>query len=603
MRTKALKIGNAGGYWGDDPKALERQVNGGRLDYISMDFLAEITMSIMQKQRSRDPKAGYAADFIGMVKGVLKKTLADKTCIISNAGGVNPEGCAEAIASLAKEMGLNPKIAVVYGDDILSDIDALRKKGVAFKNMETGQEFDDVASRVLSANVYFGAAAVVEALKFSPDIIVTGRVTDTGITLAPMIHEFGWSLKDWDKLAAGIIAGHMIECGSQVTGGNFTDWKDVSSFKNIGFPIVEMNPDGTFYLTKHEGTGGLVSVNTIREQVFYEMGDPKGYITPDVVADFSTIKLEDAGKDRVRVYGIKGFEPTPLYKVSMAYADGYKAVNSILISGPDARKKAEVFNEIFWAKCDMALDAKESEYFGWNACHRSLGHADDASEITLRLGARSKSQDVLKKFTKLVPSLILSGPSGVAVTGGASKPQEVVSYWPALMPKEVVNPKVARYENGLKDIRVLDAGVIGNFKPIENQGIQVAEQATQSVSQMLKDFSADGTALSTICLGRSGDKGDTCNIGILARSPEAFAFLDQYLTAERVKNWFQELCTGKVIRYRLEGLLGFNFLLESSLGGGGTMTMRSDAQGKTFAQGLIRQKIKIPANVLQSIKK
>ncbi|MEZ4742211.1 MAG: acyclic terpene utilization AtuA family protein [Bdellovibrionota bacterium] len=380
-RTKPLKIANAGGYWGDDPHALKRQVYGGQLDYISLDFLAEVTMSIMQKQRSRNPKMGYARDFIGMLKEVLPELLKNKTRIITNAGGINPEACAEAIEALANSLGLKVKIAIVYGDDILPHVQELEQKGASFTNMETNEQFPLIRDRLESANVYFGAAPVVEALKWEPDIIITGRVTDTGITVAPMIYEFGWSYDDWDKIAHGIIAGHMMECGCQVTGGNFSDWQKVPTYKEMGYPIAEVSPDGSFVITKHENTGGLVSVDTVREQTFYEMGNPKAYLTPDVVADFSTIKLEQAGKNRVKVFGIKGYEPTDLYKISMAYRDGYKAQGSIVISGPNARAKAEAFADIFWNRAGEDFLERDTEYYGWNACHRSLGHAEDGNEI------------------------------------------------------------------------------------------------------------------------------------------------------------------------------------------------------------------------------
>ncbi len=599
--SKIIRIGNAGGYWGDDPDALERQVFGGRLDYISMDFLAEITMSIMQKQRAKNPSLGYARDFIPMLEKVLKKTLDDNTTIITNAGGVNPESCARAIKEMASELGLNPKIAVVTGDDILTDLQVLHSNGVSFNNMETGEEFHSIQDRVQAANVYFGAAPVVEALKLNPDIIITGRVTDTGITVAPMIYEFGWAMDDWDKIAAGIISGHIMECGAQATAGNFTDWELVESYDNIGYPISEVEEDGTFTVTKHPGTGGMVSVDTVREQVFYEMGNPKAYITPDVVADFSTIRLVQDGKDRVRVSGIKGYEPTPLYKISMAYSDGYKAVGQILISGPHARKKAEAFAKIFWKRLGTDFEATETEYFGWNACHRSLGQSDDGNEILLRLGARSFEQPALKRFGKMIPSLILSGPPGVAVTGGVPRIQEVVSYWPALIDKNLVTPKIAVFDDGLKEITEINTTLTGNFTAPEDD-VQVATEANEELEETLseKDNPSAATLLN-ICLGRSGDKGDTCNIGVLARSEKAYHFLNEYLTAQRVKNLFRELAYGKVIRYKIDGLLGFNFLLEESLGGGGTMTMRIDAQGKTFAQALLRQKVVIPADVLESV--
>jgi hypothetical protein len=604
-RTAPLRIGNAGGYWGDDPHALKRQIFGGqRLDYITIDFLAEVTMSIMQKQRARDPQAGYARDFIAMLAEVLPRALADKTRIITNAGGVNPAACAEAIQNLAKKMGLKPKIALVYGDDILNDIDALKSRGAAFKNMESGEDFSSVSDRLEAANIYFGAAPVVEALKWNPDIIITGRVTDTGITVAPMIHEFGWSLRDWDKIAHGIIAGHMLECGSQVTGGNFTDWQKVESFHEMGYPIAEVSPDGSFIITKHEGSGGLVSTDTVREQTFYEMGNPKAYLTPDVVADFSTIRLEAAGKDRVRVSGIKGYEPTTLYKVSMAFRDGFKAVGSIAICGPDARKKAEAFARIFWARVGTDFDETSTEYYGWNACHQSLGHALDGNEILLKLGARSSDEGKLRTFGKMIPSLILGGPPGVAVIGGVPKNQEVVSYWPALMEKTLVEPKVALFDNGLLEIRTVSTGATGSYTIAPDQEIQVAEAATESPAELHKDFiNPKAVALVEICLGRSGDKGDMANVGIMARSERAFEFLDKFLTAQKMKNYFQEICSGRVVRYKLPGLTGFNFLLEESLGGGGTKTLRTDAQGKTFAQAVLRQKTLIPEAILSEIHK
>lgn len=601
MSSSTIRIGNAGGYWGDDPSALKRQIEGGPIDFITMDFLAEITMSIMQKQRSRDPEMGYAGDFITMAMEVMELALKKKVKIIANAGGVNPTACAQALWKAASAKGFKPKIAVVRGDDIMDQIDSLIKKGVPFTNMETGDSITDVRDRIESANIYFGASCVVEALNFDPDIVVTGRVTDTGITLAPMIKRFGWAYDDWDKLAAGIVAGHLLECGSQSTGGNFTDWHLVESFNNIGFPIAEINSNGEFILTKHEGTGGLVSVDTVREQLFYEMGNPRAYITPDVIADFTSIKLEQVGKDRVRVYGIKGYAPTDSYKVSMAYSDGYKAVGSIMISGPDARKKAEKFADIFWNKIDVKVDAKETEYVGWNACQRSLNHKVEGNEIMLRLGARSQDPQVLRRFGKWIPSLILSGPPGVCVLGGVPKSQNVVSYWPALMPKDLVFPVVELLENGkLGDEKTVTKIATGNFTPEDSQA-QVAAKSTQDLSHALK-VTDSMHSLSHICLARSGDKGDMCNVGVLARSEEAYKFLEQNLTAERVKNWFQELCHKEVIRYSLPNLSGFNFLLESALGGGGTMTLRTDAQGKTFAQALLSQKMEIPKTVLDSVK-
>jgi len=601
-RTTPLRIGNAGGYWGDDPNALRRQVEGGHLDYITMDFLAEVTMSIMQKQRSKDANAGYARDFIKMLEPVLKTVITNKTKIITNAGGVNPLACAKAIEDLGKKLGLSPKIAVVDGDDILEKIPELRKQGAKFTNMENSSSFDKVADQIESANIYFGATAVVEALRLDPDIVITGRVTDTGITVAPMMFEFDWDPRDWDKIASGMVAGHMLECGSQITGGNFSDWETVPSFDEIGYPIVEVSPDGSFVLTKHEKSGGLVSIDTVREQLFYEMGNPKAYITPDVVVDFSSIEIAPAGKNRVKVIRVKGHAPTPFYKVSMAYRDGFKSVGSIMISGPNARAKAEKFSEIFWNRLGSEYLEKGTEYIGWNACHRSMGHALDGNEILLRLGARAKDEKALQQFGKLIPSLILSGPPGVAVIGGVPKAQEVVSYWPALMDKNLIHPQVSLWADGkVIENKTIKSVPLGDFEPPVDD-VQVALKPNLSLSDSLKhNAHIEDVPLYRIALARSGDKGDMANVGVLARSPKAYEFLCEYLTAQTLKNWFQELCLGKVTRYRLDRLRGLNFLLDEALGGGGTMTLRTDAQGKTFSQALLRQRVKVPLDILKEV--
>lgn len=600
--NRVLRIGNASGYWGDDPTALARQLEKGHLDYITMDFLAEVTMSILKKQQAKDPNRGYAYDLIPMLETALPLLVKNKTRLITNAGGINPQACAKAIKQIADRHNLTVKIAVVYGDDILHDIDALLKQGANFDNMDTHQPFSLVKDRIEAANVYFGAAPVVYALKkWQPDIIITGRVTDTGITLAPMIYEFGWSLTDWDKLASGIVAGHLMECGCQVSGGNFTDWQLVPSFENMGYPLAEVSFDGSFTITKHPDTGGMISVDTVREQLFYEMGNPKAYITPDVVADFSTIQLSDNGKDRVRVSGVKGYEPTESYKISMAFADGFKTNGAIVISGPFARKKAEKFADIFWAKWKGHLTEKHTEYFGWNALHGSLGHAEDGNEILLRLGARSDNPNTLQEFAKLIPSLILSGPCGVTALGGVAKPQNIISYWPALIDKKLVLPKIALFDEKSKDEEIIRDFVTGKFVAPKGQ-IECADLATEPLSIVVDREKNAPHTLSQICIARSGDKGDMANIGLCARSPLAYEFIKSYVTAQKVKNWFQEVCMGVVTRYALDSLMGLNFLLEQSLGGGGSCTLRIDAQGKTFSQALLRQRLCIPEEVLLDIK-
>ena len=598
---KVIRIANASGYWGDDPDALQRQVMGGHVDYISMDFLAEVTMSIMQKQKRRNPEMGYATDFLTMLRPVLSEVVKKNICVISNAGGVNPFACAKAIAELATELQVKTKIVIVHGDGILESLDDLCAQGISFTNMENGADFTQVQGQVESANVYFGAQAVVSALHLQPNIVVCGRVTDTGITLAPMIYEFGWRYDEWDKLASGIVAGHLLECGSQVTGGNFTDWHKVQRFTPMGYPIAEVQEDGVFTITKHKQDGGLVTIDTVREQLFYEMGDPKNYISPDVVCDFTALQLKQDGADRVVVTGARGRAVTASYKVSICYRDGYKATGTIAICGDDAVNKAKKFAEIFWQRCQIPFAEKLTEYFGWNACHRSLTSATEAEEILLRLSVRSSSHEHIKKFAKLVPALILSGPAGVSIVGGAPKVQEIVSYWSALIPKTAISPCVSVW-GGDKQSAVVEIVHLVEEKQTKSQAEQVAKHTSVEDEQTVHADGEHFVTLKQLCLARSGDKGDAVNIGVMARSEEIYAFLEAYLSAQRIKNHFRDFCQGEVKRYTLPNLLGFNFILEKALAGGGTKSLRVDAQGKTLAQALLRQKVGVPKQLYQQIK-
>ncbi|WGL59696.1 DUF1446 domain-containing protein [Pigmentibacter sp. JX0631] len=615
-KKEFIRIANAGGYWGDDPYALRRQVFGElKLDYISIDFLAEITMSILQKQRSKDPQAGYARDFIVALEPLLEECLNRKIKIITNAGGVNPKACAEALFTLARKKNVNLKVSVIDGDDILSAIPSLRKSGVEFKNMETAELFNNYADKVLCANVYFGALPVAEALKSDPDIVLCGRVTDTGITLGAMMHEFKWKVSDYDKLAHGIVAGHIIECGAQASGGNFTDWQKVPSFIDIGFPIVECYEDGSFYVTKHPNTGGYISCQTIREQLLYEMGSPQSYITPDVIADFSSIQIATNSPERVKVTGIKGRKPTDLLKVSIAYEEGYKCSGSIIISGPDVRAKAEMFARVFWLRLESELkkagfqstvDFKNTEYVGDDSTHKGMLKKHDAIEILLRLTVRDHNKDKLNVFRKLLPSLILSGPAGVAVTGGAPTISDIVSYWPALIPQECALPNIRTFEQKKNDEKSIQIQEVLQLEwPITKGTAEIENPPHDPWSPSLVSIMATSRPIK-VCLmeiahARSGDKGDTVNIGLIGRSPECYVWLRENITAEKVNDWFHSLCKGNVTRYLVPNLWALNFLLEQSLGGGGTKSLQIDAQGKTFSQALLRCEVDIPESLLATI--
>jgi hypothetical protein len=446
-----VRVASGQGFWGDLLTAPVDQVRGGPIDYLMLDYLAEVTMSIMQKQRARDANSGYARDFVSLMREILPDCVEKDIKVLSNAGGVNVQGCAEALKQTAIDLGLGGKvkIGVVTGDDILGRLDEFAEKGVDITNMETGEPLAEVRDRVQSANVYLGAQPLVDALKGGAQIVVGGRLTDTGLTLAPLAYEFDWSFDDWDKIAAGTIAGHIIECGAQASGGNCQyEWRSIPDMANVGFPIVEASPDGEFVVTKHEGTGGRVNVQSVKEQLLYEMGDPKSYITPDVVADFSSIHLADAGPDRVRVYGIKGTPKTEFYKVSIAYSSGWKAVGTLVYSFPDAYAKAKAADQILRARLDrlgLKFDVVLTEFVGVNATHGHLAGEPpiDIPEVQLRFGVRGQSKSDVERFTKELAPLILTGPPAVTgFAGGRPKVEEIMAYFPALIPKSLITPKV-----------------------------------------------------------------------------------------------------------------------------------------------------------------
>ena len=450
MKEK-IRIAAGQGFWGDLPDAPVRQVEGGPIDYLMLDYLAEVTMSIMQKQKARDPNAGYARDFIPLMKRILPACVERNIKVTANAGGVNVRGCASALIEIARELGLagRVRIGIVTGDDILARIDELLARGIELRNMDTGEPLSTVRDAIQSANVYLGAAPLVQALNQGAQIVITGRATDTGLTLAPLIHEFGWASDDWNHLAAGTIAGHIIECGAQASGGNCQyEWRSIPDLANVGFPIAEGSPDGTFVITKHEGTGGRVNIPSVKEQLVYEMGDPHEYLTPDVVADFTTIHLQDDGRDRVRVYGIEGRPATEFLKVSISYSAGYKAVGTLVYSWPDAYEKAQAADKILRARLDrlgLRFDHTLTEFVGANAAHGPLAGEPraDAPEVQFRIGVRGQDRAAIERFTKEIAPLILTGPPAVTgFAGGRPKVEEIVAYWPALIPKTEIEPQV-----------------------------------------------------------------------------------------------------------------------------------------------------------------
>jgi hypothetical protein len=439
-----IRIANGQGFWGDWLEAPVRLVEQGPIDYLALDYLAEITMSILEKQRQANPALGYARDFPPLIARIAGAIRDRGVRVIANAGGVNPVACAREVVRLAPGL----KVAVVLGDDVFSRLDEFLAKNYEMRDMDTGEPITAIRDRIQSANAYIGAFPLAEALATGAHVVIAGRSTDTALTLAPMVHRFGWTPDDFDKLAAGTIAGHIVECGAQSTGGNCqVDWQTIPDMANIGYPIVEAEPDGSFVVTKHATAGGRVSIHSVKEQLLYELGDPRHYITPDCIADFTSIHLEDAGPDRVRVSGIRGGPRPPTLKLSISYANGWKAIGTLVYSWPQALEKARAADRIVRERLrglGLAFDEIYTEYFGVNAC---LGPAappnPDPPEVQLRIGVRGADKNAVDRFTRELIPLVLNGPPGATGFGeGRPVVREIVAYWSALVPRDEIVTRV-----------------------------------------------------------------------------------------------------------------------------------------------------------------
>jgi hypothetical protein len=435
-----IRIANGQGFWGDWLEAPVRLVEQGPIDFLVLDYLAEVTMSILQKQKQEDSSLGYARDFSALI-GRLAKKLRDRNIkVVANAGGVNPSACARAVMAAAPGL----KVAVVHGDDVFGRIDDFLAKGYEMRDLDTGAPLATIRDQILSANVYIGAFPLAEALDTGADVVIAGRSTDTALTLAPMIHRFGWKADDWDRLAAGTIAGHIIECGAQCSGGNCqVDWQSIPDMADVGYPIVEAEPDGSFVVTKHAGTGGRVDLDTVKEQLLYELGDPKNYITPDCIADFTSIHLKEAGADRVAISGIRGGSRPPTLKLSISYLDGWKAIGTLVYSWPQAVEKAKAADRVVRARLaslGLKFDEVYTELFGLDACNGAVAPPNpDPPEIQLRLGVRGHDRKAVDRFTRELIPLVLNGPPGATGFGEGRPPvREIVAYWPALIPREEI---------------------------------------------------------------------------------------------------------------------------------------------------------------------
>ncbi|MDP9053390.1 MAG: DUF1446 domain-containing protein [Acidobacteriota bacterium] len=439
-----IRIANGQGFWGDWLEAPVRLVEGGPIDFLVLDYLAEVTMSILQKQKQENPALGYARDFPPLIGRLARKLKERNIKVVANAGGVNPQDCARAVLKAAPDL----KVAVVHGDDVFGRIDEFLQKGYEMRDMDTGKPISTIRRQILSANAYIGAFPLAEALDTGADVVIAGRSTDTALTLAPMVYKFGWKADEWDKLASGTIAGHIIECGAQCSGGNCQmDWQTIPDMADVGYPMIEAEPDGSFVVTKHQGSGGRVHSNTVKEQLLYELGDPKRYITPDCVADFTTVQLADIGANRVRVSGIRGGPRPPTLKLSISYTDGWKAIGTLVYSWPQAAEKARAADRIVrerLASLGLSFDEIHTELFGLNACNGSAAPPNfDPPEIQLRIGVRGQDRKAVDRFTRELIPLVLNGPPGATGFGeGRPVVREIVAYWSSLIPREEIKTRV-----------------------------------------------------------------------------------------------------------------------------------------------------------------
>lgn len=590
MKRSSLRIGCASGFWGDTEYAAAQLVHGGNIDVLVFDYLAEITMSLLTRAKAKDPKAGYAPDFVSTLRPLLRELMARGIRVVSNAGGVNPGACREALAQAAEAEGLVLKIAAVTGDDLLPQLDAMRDAGV--REMFSGAP---LPARLASANAYLGAFPIAAALDAGADIVVTGRCVDSAVVLGPLIHAFGWSATDFDRLAQGSLAGHIIECGTQCTGGNYTDWQSVSGWDNMGFPIADCAPDGSFVIDKPSGTGGLIVPSTVGEQVVYEIGDPRNYLLPDVSCDFSHIRLEAVGENRVRVSGARGRPPTEHCKVSATYADGFRATAQFMIGGIDAPAKAQRTGEALLARCRRLFaerrlgDFTETsiEAIGAEATYGPHARAQ-TREVIVKVAVRHPDKNALEVFSReMAPMALASAPAITGFSGGRPKVTPVIRLFSLLWPKARITVRVE-----------LDGQPIAC--PQMSGTAPEALPPEAAPAPLPADAFAAGTRdvpLVRLAWGRSGDKGDSANIGILARRPEYLPYIRAALTAEAVSQWFAHLARGPVHRYEWPGLDGLNFLLERALGGGGIASLRIDPQGKAFAQMLLDFPVPVPATL------
>jgi len=594
---RTVRIGGASGFWGDSSVGAPQLVGSGQVDYLVFDYLAELTMSILAGARLKKPELGYATDFVSIaMKAVLKDVVKQGIRVVSNAGGVNPQGCADALAALAAEQGIALKIAVVSGDDVSPLLPQLRQSQPPVRELQSGAALPE---RVLTANAYLGARPIQAALDAGAQVVITGRCVDSAVTLGVLMHEFNWQPGDFDLLAAGSLAGHIIECGCQATGGLHTDWDTVPDWPNIGYPIVECSADGSFVVTKPADTGGKLTPAVVGEQMLYEIGDPAAYLLPDVVADFTQVRIEQAGEHRVRVHGARGRAPTASYKVCATYVDGFKAAAQLTIVGFDAVAKARRTGEAILARTG-ALFSQQGfgpysgallEVLGAESCYGPHARALQTREAVLRLAVTHSRKEALELFAREVaPAGTSWAPGTTGAGGGRASVSPSIRQYAFLLDKSQVEARV-----GIDGVCI---DVPRATAPAPHAGsVSQPARATETHEAPVPADAVEVTLL-RLAWARSGDKGDTSNVGVIARHPALLPLLREQLTEARVAEWLAHLVKGRVTRYEVPGIDAFNFVCEQALGGGGMASLRNDPLGKGMGQILLAMPLRVSPALL-----